>query len=102
MATHFKLSKKVLDAIEKDPRLAISLATIGISGTNLAVNSKRNIDSREYQEKQLEAMERLTDQLNRNSDILEAEEKEEKGKGKGKNKSSLILFKLKQKKDDKQ
>lgn len=55
--------KVVKKFISDHPVIPISTLGVGISGTNLAVNASRQKEAREYQEKQLRAMNNLTTAL---------------------------------------
>lgn len=59
--------KKVAKAAHDNPLAALSLgvstASLGTSATNMTINAKRSKDSKEYQEKQIKAMNQLTDSL---------------------------------------
>lgn len=55
--------KKGVEYIGKYPTIPVSLATLGISTSNLVTNKQRNKASEKYQEKQLKAMDNLTKAL---------------------------------------
>ena len=63
------------DVLKKHPTIPISLATLGVSATNLAVNSKRHKAATEYQKKQLDAMGKLTDAMAEVNDSLIEEQR---------------------------
>ena len=48
----------------KTPSGIISTATLGVSGANLITNASRHKNDKLYQEKQIEAMNRLTKSIN--------------------------------------
>lgn len=74
MATHIKfqqkdfskvgkIAKDVGTYISKHPTLPVAGASLAVATGNLATNVKRHDKDREYQERQLKAMEKLTNSL---------------------------------------
>lgn len=55
--------KKGIKYLGKYPTVPISLATLGISTSNLVTNKRRNKTSEKYQQNQLQAMDKLTKAL---------------------------------------
>lgn len=86
MATRIKF-RQAREWVKKNPALALSGTGVAISGTNLAVNSGRRTESREYQKKQLEAMDRLTNSINGLDSKLEGQQPKQPKKN--------VFFKLK-------
>lgn len=64
MATHIKLPRKVLNYINENPA-TVSVPALGIAGTGLVVNTRKQNKNIELQGKQLEAMNKLTNSLNK-------------------------------------
>ena len=56
--------------VKQHPTLPIAVASLGIAGTNLAVNARRHKEASEYQEKQLNAMNKLTKALGKVDDTI--------------------------------
>lgn len=99
--------------VKKSPVLPVSVASLGVASTNLALNSKRKEQDKSYQERQLQAMEHLTESLNKVDKSLEKipttpkkkkkkeeEDKKEKGFWLGRrrlfsNNNKMIVFKKK-------
>ena len=70
MATHIKFrlknfskSGEVIKFI-KTPRGMVAVSTLGVTSANLITNSSRHKNDRAYQEKQIEAMDKLTRSIN--------------------------------------
>ena len=88
MATRIKF-KQAKEWVKKNPNLALSGTGVAISGTNLAINSSRRTESKEYQKKQLEAMDRLTNSINGLDHRLEGSQPKQT------NNKKSIFFRLK-------
>lgn len=73
MATRIKF-RQAKEWVKRNPALALSGTGVAISGTNLAVNASRRTESRDYQKKQLDAMDRLTNSINGLDQKLEKNE----------------------------
>ena len=72
MATRIKLKrglKQGIKFVEEHP-VAVSGATLTASTANLITNRSRHNRDRDYQEKQLKAMENLTSQLKKNASSM--------------------------------
>lgn len=93
MATRIKL-KRGLKFIEKHP-VAVSGSTLVVSSANLATNRSRHDKDRDYQEKQLRAMENLTSQLKKNASSMDEVTKTLQNKEEEKKGGSSIKFSLK-------
>lgn len=69
MATHIKFKRKQYSTVSKikkiNPVIPISLGTLSVSTANFVTNKKRSNEDKKYQGKQLEAMNRLTNSLNK-------------------------------------
>ena len=63
MATRIKFRQKSFADIWKKVGVGLSAAGLGVSATNLAVNTARHTDSKKYQKQQLEAMNNLTNSI---------------------------------------
>jgi hypothetical protein len=66
MATHIKFrlknfsrSKEVVKFV-KTPQGIVAMSALGVSSANLATNASRHRNDRAYQDKQIEAMDKLT------------------------------------------
>ena len=86
MATRIKF-KNAGRWMRENPGLALSGASVAIGGTNLATNTLRRSESKDYQKKQLQAMNRLTNAIKGLDDKIEYEAPEKK--------INMINFKLK-------
>ena len=69
--------KNVPGWIKKNPGIPISIASLGVASANYATNRGRHLRDKEYQEKQLQAMDKLTtnigmlnEAVNRNTSTL--------------------------------
>lgn len=96
MATRIKLKRSLKRGIKfvEDHPVSVSGATFAASTANLITNRSRHDKDRDYQEKQLKAMENLTSQLKKNASSMNEvtktlQDKEEKKGG------SSVKFSLK-------
>ena len=70
MATHIKFRLKNFSKSEefvkfvKTPRGMIAVSTLGVTSANLITNASRHRSDREYQDKQIKAMDKLTRSIN--------------------------------------
>ena len=70
MATHIKFRLKNFSKsgefikFVKTPRGIVAVSTLGVTSANLITNSSRHKNDRAYQEKQIEAMDKLTRSIN--------------------------------------
>ena len=93
MATHIKFRLKNFSKSNgvakfmKTPAGIIATTALGVSSANLATNVSRHRNDRAYQEKQIEAMDKLTRSIRGLDDTVKKNEIESKPK--------LITFKLK-------
>lgn len=111
MATHIKfqqkdfskvgkIAKETSTYISKHPTLPLVGASLAVGTGNLATNVKRRDEGREYQERQLRAMEKLTNSLGKVDKSLQRIEDTPKPQPKDK-KSSIFhpMVTFKKKKD---
>ncbi len=85
--------KKGVDFVEKHP-IAVSSATLAVSTANLVTNRSRHDKDREYQERQLKAMDKLTNQLGRTaSSMNKVNESLKDNDEKRSNKKPLLVIK---------
>ena len=96
MATHIKFrlknfskSKEVVKFV-KTPQGIVAMSALGVSSANLATNVSRHRNDRAYQDKQIEAMDKLTRSIRGLDNTVK---KSEVGK---ESKPKLINFRLKQ------
>lgn len=83
MGTHIKFKKKEFSKIskavtyvKKHPTVPITAASLAVGTANLATNRSRHDRDREYQDKQLRAMNNLTNSLtNLNKNVEQVNEK---------------------------
>lgn len=100
-----KIANDIKNFYEKNPTAKITTATAGFSGTNLVINTTRKTDDKNYQEKQLEAMNKLTKALGGvNETLKETENLSNKKKqpirlkkifSEGSNNTNMITFRRK-------
>lgn len=77
-ATRIKF-KKSWKSIKENAGVPIAATSLAVSAANFATNKKRHDKDREYQDKQLEAMNRLTNQLGKvDTTLSNVQKKEEK------------------------
>lgn len=87
--------KRALDLIEKHPVLPLSAAGVGLSGANLYINVNRSKRDREYQERNLVEMRKLTKNLGKVNNSLEKTNKLEEDRNRNKEfdiKSTVARF----------
>lgn len=63
--------KKTVKFVKKNPTVPLSAAALGVSITNLGVNTSRQKEAKEYQEKHLKALENQSNVISRNTKALE-------------------------------
>lgn len=68
--------KKVGRYIKQHPLLPLSALTASVSTANYATNLRRGEKDKDYQERQLAAMDRLTTSLSKTSELIESTSKE--------------------------
>ena len=100
-----KIANDIKNFYKKNPTAKITTATAGFSGTNLVINTTRKTDDKNYQEKQLEAMNKLTKALGGvNETLKETENLSNKKKqpirlkkifSEGSNNTNIITFRRK-------
>ena len=94
MATHIKFRLKNFSKsgeiikFVKTPRGMVAVSTLGVTSANLITNSSRHKNDRAYQEKQIEAMDKLTRSINGLDNTVKKSEAD-------KSKSKLINFRPK-------
>lgn len=88
-----KVGAAVNKAFKENPvATTVSLASLGISSTNMAINARRKKTDREYQDKQINATNKLTAAITKNNEI--AERTLDNNNLTRKQKTSLKKFKL--------
>lgn len=80
----FSKSREVVKFI-KTPGGIVSLSALGVSSANLATNMSRHKNDRAYQEKQIEAMDKLSNSIKKLDDTVK----------KGDPKPKYVVFKKK-------
>ena len=88
MATHIKFrlknfskSGEVIKFV-KTPRGMIAVSTLGVTSANLVTNASRHRNDRAYQDKQIEAMDKLTSSIRGLDNTVKKSEVKEESKPK--------------------
>ena len=95
MATHIKFRLKTFSKsgevikFVKTPRGMIAISTLGVTSANLVTNASRHKNDRAYQDKQIEAMDKLTRSIRGLDNTVKKSEVKEDSKPK------YIIFKPK-------